>query len=71
MKQRSVALQNMPLKKIQLSKSERQINSNLLCKFDYFWKKVEFLGAQNAPSERSQRPNAIWCEMKFYDHHFF
>ena len=34
-------------------------------------KKVEFLGAQNAPFERPQRPNAILCDMNFYAHHIF
>ena len=24
-----------------------------------------------APFERRQRPNAIWCDMKYYAHHFF
>ena len=32
-------------------------------------KEVEFLGAQNAPFERPQRPDAIWCDRKFYAHH--
>ena len=34
-------------------------------------KKVEFLGAQNAPFGRPWPPNAIWCDMKFYAHYFF
>ena len=42
-------------------------------------KKVEFLGAQNAPFGRPQRLNAIWCvtpiitfyQILFYAHHYF
>ena len=34
-------------------------------------KKVKFFGAQNAPFERPHRPNAMWCNKKFYVHHFF
>ena len=34
-------------------------------------KEVEFLGAQNAQFEWPPRPNAIWCIMKLYAHHFF
>ena len=40
-------------------------------KFGYFWRQLNFWVKQNAPFERSQRPNAIWYDMKFYLHHFF
>ena len=34
-------------------------------------KKVEIMGTQNARFGRPQRPNVIWCGMKFYANHFF
>ena len=52
-------------------KNERQVNSNLPCKFGYFSSKMNFLGAHNAPFELQQHPNVIWCVMKFYAYHFF
>ena len=41
-------------------KNKRQINFNLPYKFGHFWRKLNFLGAQNAPFRRLWRPNAIW-----------
>ena len=53
-------------KKVIHAKTERQINFNLPCKFGDF-KRVEFLGAQNAPFWTAM---AAKHAMKFDAHHF-
>ena len=61
----------LSFKKIIYLKYERQVNPNLLCKFGHFWRKLKYLDAHNAPFERPQRQNAIWCDIKCYDHYLF
>ena len=57
-------------KKIVYTINERQVNSNLPCKFGHFWRKLNYLGAQNAPFGRPRHSNALWCDIKFYAYNF-